>query len=356
MHRVYIMSKPTIFISHIGEEKKIAIALKDFLDDKFLKNANIFVSSHDEGLTLGVDWFDTIKKSVKQCRLMILLCSPISITRPWVNFEAGAGWIKNIPVIPLCHSGMEPGKLPIPINKFQGAMLNNVADARKLFGEIARILNSAIPKIDEVEFAASIGKYENEIIQSQLIKDVSFVSSIIGYSMQNVIFSILRSGHDDSEAAKILENVVIGKFELICSSILIENLYHLYDSYVPNTNSLRVYEKFVVAVIQLTNDIKFILSYSAITIPEEIKELLHDWLIQTLKFDDSSLDLLGKEIDLPRLMQAIKDLSKDENTFDKNEKMLAALLSRFLDRAKWICKWLDNFVAITNQLVEDPEP
>jgi hypothetical protein len=350
------MSKPTIFISHIGEEKKIAVALKDFLDEKFLKSANIFVSSHDEGLTLGVDWFDTIKKSVKDCQLMILLCSPISINRPWINFEAGAGWIKDIPVIPLCHSGMEPGKLPVPINKFQGAMLNNVADARKLFSEIAKILSSNIPKIDEAEFLKSIGEYENEIIQSQLLKNVSFVVTIVAHSIRNVIFSILRSGHDDPDATKILQDATIGKFELICNSILIENLYHLYDSYVPHTNSQKVYNKFADEVNQLTNDVKFILSYNAITIPEEIKELLHDWLIHSLKFDGSSLNLLGKEIDMPTLTKVIKDLSKDETTLDKNEKTLKILLTNFLDRAKWICKWLDNFIAITKKLEEHPEP
>ena len=351
------MSKPTIFISHIGEEKKIAIALKDFLDEKFLKSANIFVSSHDEGLTLGVDWFDTIKKSVKECQLMILLCSPISIIRPWINFEAGAGWIKNIPVIPICHSGMEPGKLPVPINKFQGAMLSNVDDARKLFNEIAKIIGSATPKIDETEFLKSIGEYENEIIQSQLLKNVAFIVNMIAHSMRNVILSILRSGYDDAQATEVLHNTTIGQFEHSFNSISIGNLHHLYDRYVPHTNSQKVYEKFIDDIKQVTNDTKFILSYSAITIPEEIKELLHDWLIHSLKFDSSSLDLLGKEIETSRLTQVIKDVSnKEEALLDKNEKTLKLILTTYLDRAKWICKWLDNFIAICKNLEKHPEP
>ena len=85
------MIKSTIFISHINQEKEIANSLKEFLEKKFLKTINVFASSHEESLKLGDDWMGTIKESVRACKLIIVLCSPISIVRPWINFEAGAG-------------------------------------------------------------------------------------------------------------------------------------------------------------------------------------------------------------------------------------------------------------------------
>jgi hypothetical protein len=139
------MTKPTIFISHISQEKEIACALKEFLENKFLKTINVFASSHEESIQLGDEWMNTIKTSLTNCKLLIVLCSPISIMRPWINFEAGAGWIKNIPVIPLCHSGITPGKLgklPVPINSFQGGILNNQEDIKKVFNKIAMLLDN----------------------------------------------------------------------------------------------------------------------------------------------------------------------------------------------------------------------
>ena len=38
--------------------------------------------------------------------------------RPWVNIELGAAWIKRVPIIPLCHSGLTPSDLPWPFADF----------------------------------------------------------------------------------------------------------------------------------------------------------------------------------------------------------------------------------------------
>ena len=67
------MDKPTIFISHITEEKEIAIALKEFIEKKFLKTVDVFVSSHEESIKLGDDWLNNIKKSMKDCKLTIVI-------------------------------------------------------------------------------------------------------------------------------------------------------------------------------------------------------------------------------------------------------------------------------------------
>ena len=70
------MSKPTIFISHINEEKEIALILRDFLERKFLKTMNVFASSHEESIKLGDEWFEAIKESLNNSSLSLILCSP----------------------------------------------------------------------------------------------------------------------------------------------------------------------------------------------------------------------------------------------------------------------------------------
>jgi hypothetical protein len=47
------MSKPLVFISHIIEEKKVAIAFKELIESSFLGMIDLFVSSDDASIRLG---------------------------------------------------------------------------------------------------------------------------------------------------------------------------------------------------------------------------------------------------------------------------------------------------------------
>jgi len=99
--------KPLIFISHIKEEKDLAFALKELVTDKFLNMMEVFVATDPTSIEMGREWLQRIKAALKTCAVEIIFASPESVKRPWINFEAGAAWIrKNVPVIPLCHSGM----------------------------------------------------------------------------------------------------------------------------------------------------------------------------------------------------------------------------------------------------------
>lgn len=110
------MTKKIVFISHVTEEKELAIKTKELIETSFLGMIEVFVSSDEHNVSLGQKWLDNITNSLKTCAIEIILCSPKSISRPWINFEAGACWIRDIPVIPFCHSGMIPSKLPMPLN------------------------------------------------------------------------------------------------------------------------------------------------------------------------------------------------------------------------------------------------
>lgn len=108
------MQKPLVFISHITTEKEIAIALKGLVEQAFLGMVDVFVSSDPNSIAMGGRWLNDITYGLKTCVIEIVLAGPSSVTRPWINFEAGAGWVRDIPVIPLCHSGMTPSVLPAP--------------------------------------------------------------------------------------------------------------------------------------------------------------------------------------------------------------------------------------------------
>ena len=78
------------FISHITEEAGVAAKLKAALARDFLQMLDVFVSSDGESISAGDDWLKSIDNALQQSALMLILCSPSSIRRPWINFEAGA--------------------------------------------------------------------------------------------------------------------------------------------------------------------------------------------------------------------------------------------------------------------------
>lgn len=154
------MSKPLVFISHITQEKEVAIAFKELIEKSFLGMLEVFVSSDEDSIQMGHKWLDRISDGLKKCSIEIVLCSPKSITRPWINFEAGAGWVRDIPVIPLCHSGIEPSKLPMPLNLLQAAKANEISSLKLIFPVLASAINAKVPNVDFSEFIEIVNQFE----------------------------------------------------------------------------------------------------------------------------------------------------------------------------------------------------
>jgi hypothetical protein len=154
------MSKPLLFISHIAPEKEVAIALKTLVEREFLNMIDVFVSSDDSTIGLGQKWLDAITDGLRRCAVEIIVASPVSVKRPWINFEAGSGWIREIPVIPLCHSGMLPSGLPVPLNLLQAAVATEVSQLKLVFPVLAKALGSASPNPDFTAFIQQVKDFE----------------------------------------------------------------------------------------------------------------------------------------------------------------------------------------------------
>jgi hypothetical protein len=105
-----------VFISHIHEEAALGDKVKALIEDVFDRDGvRAFLSSDMRDLPAGRKWLTEISEQLEQCRVVVSLLSPTSLIRPWVNIELGAGWIKGLRVIPLCHSGLLVRALPQPL-------------------------------------------------------------------------------------------------------------------------------------------------------------------------------------------------------------------------------------------------
>lgn len=137
-----------IFISHITVERELAALLKLRIEKHFLEQVSVFVSSDQESIQAGESWLDALQRNLTTASMAIVLCSPVSINRPWLNFEAGAAWLRKIPVVPLCHSGLEPEKLPMPLSALQGGTVSDPDTLTRLYKGIAQLVPCGCPDPD----------------------------------------------------------------------------------------------------------------------------------------------------------------------------------------------------------------
>jgi hypothetical protein len=139
------MSKKQAFISHIAEDAPLAARLRAALDRDFLGNLDICLLSDGGGAPAGADWLDSVEAALRNSALLIALCRPASVRRPWINFEAGAAWMLAMPIIPVCHAGLRPCDLPFPLSFREGITLGDPDDLRRLYARIAEVLACRVP-------------------------------------------------------------------------------------------------------------------------------------------------------------------------------------------------------------------
>jgi hypothetical protein len=146
-----------VFLSHVSDEGLLALVLKEWIQTTFIDKFKVFVSSDIQNIAAGDKWLDNLGRALSGADVLIVLCSPYSVTRPWVNFEVGSAWVKRIPIIPVCHSGQRLDNLPSPLSSFQGLDIESPTFPNTLVQNLAkRARIRKAPKIDQKEMQKEI--------------------------------------------------------------------------------------------------------------------------------------------------------------------------------------------------------
>lgn len=133
-----------VFVSFIHEEEKVADCVQHFIREVLGHQIDSFLSSDKWAIYAGEQWLDRIMKELKEARVVISMLSPRSVTRPWVNFEAGAAWGKTA-LIPVCFHGQSKEALPKPYSNLQAVDLTLEGDDYYLITSIAHHLQTIPP-------------------------------------------------------------------------------------------------------------------------------------------------------------------------------------------------------------------
>ncbi|MFL6551319.1 MAG: toll/interleukin-1 receptor domain-containing protein [Povalibacter sp.] len=134
-----------LFVSHISEEGDIAALLKQTMQKDFIGLVEFFTSSDIGSISAGEDWLSAVQHAMNEATAVLVLCSKASVLRPWVQFELGAAWMKEVPIIPICHSGLLVAELQMPLSLKQGIQLGTEKGVRRLYDAVGTLLKLPQP-------------------------------------------------------------------------------------------------------------------------------------------------------------------------------------------------------------------
>ncbi len=134
-----------VFISFIHEEVAWAQCVQNFIAQMLGSDAEPFLSSDRFQVYAGEKWLDRIMAELEESKVVLLMLSGESVKRPWVNFEAGAAWTRNIITIPVCFRGVKKEDLPKPYSSLQAIDLDSEDDQEYLARSVAHHLDLPEP-------------------------------------------------------------------------------------------------------------------------------------------------------------------------------------------------------------------
>jgi hypothetical protein len=152
------MEKPVVFVSHAAIDAEIATSFKYDAESSFLGLCRLFVSSNLDSLSGGSEWMREIKSNLECAKILVGLLSPVAIQRPWIYVEFGAGWIRSIPTVAVCHSGLAREQLPVPLSNFQALNLLDELHLRHLYEQISSAVGCELPPAD---YSGLVSKYRD---------------------------------------------------------------------------------------------------------------------------------------------------------------------------------------------------
>ncbi|HLG13472.1 MAG TPA: toll/interleukin-1 receptor domain-containing protein [Blastocatellia bacterium] len=158
---VEIEKTSSVFISHIGEEAEVAKRIKELINAAFDRHVSVLVSSDYESIASGEDWNSRIVSSIRSSKVVIVLVSKESVSRPWINFEAGAGAGSLSRVIPLVIRGFDVGNLQPPLQPFHARDIHDPEGVEALLRDIGDELGKEPDGVDVTGFIEDIRRVES---------------------------------------------------------------------------------------------------------------------------------------------------------------------------------------------------
>ena len=189
--------RPTVFISHIGEERAVALKLQALIQDAFGNAFPVFVSSDPMSLGGGEEWYHYILDNLAKAKIVFVLLSPESAERPWINFEAGFARGQKSRVIPLLFRGLAFDAVQYSLKGLQGYNLRQLSD---ILREISRRMGIQVGETDVDAAWEEIKHIQADLPAKKLALEFR---PTLSYPKWNCKFFIVNNGNRDVEPLEV---------------------------------------------------------------------------------------------------------------------------------------------------------
>jgi hypothetical protein len=124
-----------IFISHAVANRNIARTLSEALEAA-REDVSTFVASRPGDIRADENWLGGIERALKEADAYIILLTPESVLRPWVNFESGAAWYLQRQLIFVRIQALSIEDIPLPISSRQVYALDDKKQLLAVFNAL----------------------------------------------------------------------------------------------------------------------------------------------------------------------------------------------------------------------------
>ena len=169
------MPRLEVFLSHRTTEARFADLIKARLEEDFFGIINLFYSNDITSVPVGTKWDETLLEGLRRATVMLALCSKHSVKLPWINFEIGGAATRGVEIIPLCHSGITPDRLPASMAMTQGVTLTSPKALERWYVKLSSLIGCRVPRVDFEALAGQFADlekvYERELTEQQAATD-----------------------------------------------------------------------------------------------------------------------------------------------------------------------------------------
>src|SRR5688572_2174605 len=123
-----------LFLSHAAADRDLAEYL-ELTVRRYIPGIDVFRTTRTGQIRGGREWLAEIRAHLLSADRFLILLTPASKTRPWIWFESGAIWIRDLPFVPALAGGLTPSELPEPLKSLQLLSLESSAEAAQIFLE-----------------------------------------------------------------------------------------------------------------------------------------------------------------------------------------------------------------------------
>lgn len=151
------MRRKELFLSHAASDHELAEFI-ELTARRCIPGIDVFRTTRTGQIAGGREWLQEIRRHLLSSDRFLILLTPASTARPWIWFETGAIWIRDLPFVPACAGGLTPSGLPEPLKSLQLLSLETTAEAVQAFTELGGKLDSADAFASRVHELSDRGK------------------------------------------------------------------------------------------------------------------------------------------------------------------------------------------------------